>query len=346
MITKRATCQRVIVGLLLAVCCQVGSAQEMRTWTNQNGDSVVAALVDVAAGQAVLRREDGATMRVPVARFIDADRQRLNDWLTVNRGTGAVTAPTNTAELAAFADGPWKGWNTVYQGRGYDALVSADGNRIELHVKQDGARVGKPLIVALGCHYYDPAKRNTIARPLAAFTAPPAPQMLSRPGKLKLSGLFADNVRFDVTLEFTEKEFSIEGKIKDPPRLTPASAFGYHARVQPTHTLPPETPLDQVKALMPGWSVRLTPPEGKPEEVPYWRGKGLKSQHVTEARVHGPWETRDVALRAPLISRRETQTKVAGYFAIYEGMAPYTGFHVGRAAASDQKGGALVVAFD
>ncbi len=342
--TSRTTCQTIIAGLLLGAWGLLGHAQEMRTWSSQAGQTVMAALLDIEAGQAVLRREDGVTVRVPVDSFADADRQRLQAWLAEHKGTGAVTTPTGPDMLAAFADGPWKGANTVYQGRFYDAVLAANGRQLELHVKENGTRVGKPIAVAFGCHYYDPAVRNTVARPIAEFATPPATQLLTRPGMLKLNGRFADEVRFAITLKFAEKSFSLEGEIKDPPRLAIASNLGYHARVLPTHSPPPEMELEQIKALMPDWTLALSPLQGKTETHPYW--KSLDSQGVERAQIRGPWQGRTVSIKAPAVTIRKTKTKAGGYFAIYKGMAPYTGYHVGRSGTSDQEAGELIVAFE
>ncbi len=322
----------------------VAGAQDMRTWSGQAGQTVMAELVEVEAGQAVLRRQDGVTVRVPVDSFAEADRQRLQAWVAEHRGTGAVTTPTTPAELAAFADGPWKDANTVFQGRFYDAVLAAGRCQIEVHVKNNGARVGKPIAVAFGCHYYDPGKKNTVSRPVAEFANPPAPQVLTRPGAVKLSGRFADDVRFAMTLKFAEKSFSIEGEIKDPPRLALASNLGYHARVQPTHSPPPEMGLEQIKAMMPDWSLALTPLQGRAETHPYW--KSLQSQHVVQAHVRGPWQGQDVTIKAPPVPRRQAKGKLGGYFSVYSGMAPYTGFHVGRSGTPEQEAGELVVAFE
>ncbi len=256
--------------------------------------------------------------------------------------TRKPTAPP--PELASFADGPWKGSNTVYHGRFYDAILGANGHQLELHVKENGVRVGNPIAVAFGCHYYDPAVRNTVARPVVEFASPPSPQLLTRPGTLKLTGRFADDVRFSFTLKLAEKMFSIEGEIKDPPGLKPASNLGYHARVLPTHNPPPQMELEQIKALMADWTLALTPLRGRTQTHPYWQS--LNSQSAERAQIRGPWLGRTVTIEAPAVSIRKSKAKAGGYFAIYEGMAPYTGYHVGRSGTTDQEAGELVVAFE
>jgi len=259
-----------------------------------------------------------------------------------HNSTGAVTAPSPAAELAAFADGPWKGMNAVYQGRLYDATLDAKGS-VVLYPKDKGERVGKPIVLAFGCHYYDPVKKNTVVRPIAEVSAAP-PQVLARSGSVKLTGRFADDVRFTVDLRFTETAVAIEGEIKDPAGLTPASNLGYHAHVQPTHNPPAEMALEQIKALMPDWTLVLTPMKGKTQILPYW--KSLNPQGVERAQIRGPWGARQVTIKAPGVIQRGTKVQVAGYLSIYQGFAAYTGFYVGRAGTSEQEAGELIVSFE
>jgi hypothetical protein len=53
-----------------------------------------------------------------------------------------------------------------------------------------------------------------------------------------------------------------------------------------------------------------------------------------------------VSIKAPGVTLRQTKGKAGGYFAIYKGMAPFTGFHVGRSGTSEQDAGELIVAFE
>jgi hypothetical protein len=263
-------------------------------------------------------------------------------------GPGAVAeearTPTAAAALPAFADGPSKGMSLAYTSRHYKATLDAAGH-VELQPLADGVAVGKPVSVVFGCHYYDPGKRNTVARPIMEVAmAPSAPQPLARPGTVKLTGRFADEVRFTMILKFAEQSFSIEGEIKDPPRLAPASILGYHARVLPTHQPGPELEFEQIKALMTGWTLKLTPLAGRAETYPYW--KSLESQNVERVQIHGPWPGRELTIKTPPVTVRKTKAKAGGYLAIYKGMAPYDGYYIGRSATSGQEGGELVVAFD
>ncbi len=334
---------RVLATGLLAACCSVAAtAQEMRLWTTQNGQTVTAALVDVDKGLAVLRREDGVTVRATLDSLSTADRLRATSWLALHKGTGAMTN-AGPEVLPVFADGPWKSLHTVYRGRTYDALMDARG-RIDLHVKTNDVRVGKPIVIQFGCHYYDPAKQATVARPVVEYAVPPAPQVLARPGSVKLAGLFADGVRFTYTVAFTEKSCTVEGEISDPPRLSLPSNLGYHAQVQRTYTAPPDATFEQIRAQMPDWTLALTPVDGKAQVHPYW--KLLKSQHVEQAQVCGPWASRKATILAPTVKVRETQARVNGYFSIYVDMAPYTGFHVGRAGTSAQEAGELSITIE
>jgi hypothetical protein len=72
---------------LMAVVVSTAVAQEMRIWTNQEGRTVKAGLVELAGADVVLQLENGTRTRVAVAALSKADQ----DWLQ-NR-SGAATAP-------------------------------------------------------------------------------------------------------------------------------------------------------------------------------------------------------------------------------------------------------------
>ncbi len=77
---------------LVAVVVSTAAAQEMRLWTNHEGRTVTAGLVEMAGANVVLQLENGTRTRVAVATLSKADQ----DWL--QQRSGAATAPA-TADL-------------------------------------------------------------------------------------------------------------------------------------------------------------------------------------------------------------------------------------------------------
>lgn len=66
---------QMLVGM--ALCCAAQPA-EARTWSDASGKfSIEAELVEVAGGQVVLRKADGAEIRLPLAKLSAADRKHL-----------------------------------------------------------------------------------------------------------------------------------------------------------------------------------------------------------------------------------------------------------------------------
>lgn len=254
----------------------------------------------------------------------------------------AVLNPTNKADLAVFAEGPWKGKNAVFQAPAFDLTMDGTG-RIELQPKTNGVRAGKAILVAFGCHYYDPKIGNTVGRPIVDFTEAPTPKVYTAAGMIKLSGIFDDKVQFTVTVTYAETSLSINCKIKDPPGLKIASNCGYHARIGPMYQITAERSFEQVKALVSGMSLELTALTGDKRRYAYWQDVG--SQRVQQVWVHGPWGDRDITIRCPMVLDRKTGKKQGGYFSIYGG-GPYMGFHVGRAVKSGEIGGKLEVEFE
>ena len=152
--------RRAIVLLLTVATCLVAArigrvvAEEgRRTWTDSTGKhEVVARFVELDGTTVVLRRNDGKTVRVPLARLSDADQRAANEAAARIRTASRVVASQDaevgetssdwpswrgpnrdgisreTGLLKSWpADGPQELWRTNGFGGGFSSLTIADG---------------------------------------------------------------------------------------------------------------------------------------------------------------------------------------------------------------------------
>jgi outer membrane protein assembly factor BamB len=99
---------------VIALCAVTLSSQaEIRTWTDATGQhKVTAELIGVQAGQVALKREDGSTVRLPIARLSKADQDFLK--------AGAAGAGGGAGDATA---GEWP----MFRGAGRDDVSKEEG---------------------------------------------------------------------------------------------------------------------------------------------------------------------------------------------------------------------------
>lgn len=269
----------------------------------------------------------------------------LNGSQPLMAGESAVDSPI-PAKLPVFSDGAWKGMHAVVQGKNYEAAIDAKGG-IQLFPLDKNTRVGKPININYGCNYADTEKKETGRRPIMNFDdAPTAPAELRPPVSLSISGQCEDKVSLTLLYKFTETSVSFSALVKDPARVKYPSTLSYSVVFAPTHKPPPEMKLDEIKALMPGWELRLTKKTGKTKAYPYWAG--LSSQPgITKAQIFGPWGQRKVTVFAPCENDRKTNEAITpAEFNIYPCFAPYTGYYLKRFGSANREPGELRLQFD
>ena len=92
-----------VLSLILAIFTTQGFAQEMRTFTNQQGVAVKAKLVGVASGQVTIALEDGRQFTMPLTKLSAADQQYIQTQSQSSPAgpAAAVASPTQPAFKAA-----------------------------------------------------------------------------------------------------------------------------------------------------------------------------------------------------------------------------------------------------
>jgi hypothetical protein len=332
---------------LLSFCLLTSflSAQDLskpRQWTSTAGSQIEASVdsIDIQRRTVKLVTPTGQAYNVQLAQLIEADRDLLKKWWLAEqekeaklKGTGAITEAED-GQLALFADGPWKNYNTVYEGPLYDALLNQSGI-LTIYPKSNGERIGKPLQAYIACYYVNQNRHNR--RMITSFDDPPKPSHSTREMEFELSGVMEDNVKFEMDFKCEEDKVSVQGWVKDPAGQDFPSFCQTRIQMTATHTPPTDVTLAQLQEMTEGYSLTIRTTETS-EEHPYW--KGLTSQRdVKDILIKGPWEGNQLRVETPALRDRATGATDYGHFYIYSQNSPYQGYILYRNAASGVKKG-------
>ena len=194
---------------------------QMQELTNTDGASIRARFVDaddfvvtiVLAG----RRDP---IELPWDKF-STDSQILLETLrrkslTVNRAPSI--SPAKGSRLASFANGPFKGYNTVFQSEKFDAALSSSGSSLKIWLKNSNpSQPPKTFGVGFGTRYTDktnPEKHRRRSRRITGFENPPEASMKRE--KTTISGTFNNGGTFQYNIQFNDKGLTLWSKMKDP----------------------------------------------------------------------------------------------------------------------------------
>jgi hypothetical protein len=244
-------------------------------------------------------------------------------------------AQPDAIKLPVFASGDGKGLNALYRAKNFDASLTAD-RMLTVQPKEDGKPVGKPFVLKFYCHYsFD---QRAVARDLVSLKQSPTPTL--QPQKVRISGEYEENVKFEVDYQFSEDGIVVQGGMEEPSKPKHRSAMHWVASFPPSHAIPAGTPEQEVQKRTEGCSLQLRFAGGESRSVSF--GELITSQReVLSAEVSGPWSQRKVLIEAP-------QPKVKGVhpgiFWNYSGGPLYKGhWQVGRGYTTKSTNVPLVV---
>ncbi len=334
-----------IVFILLCVLMASVNAQDLskpRKWTSTAGSQIEASVLDIDPAKGVrLKTTNGRELTVAINLFVEADQAILRKALAAKSGTGAVSE-AEAGKLPLFKDGPWKGYNTIFEGSLYDATLNSNGTLV-LHPKVNGQRIGKTLQAYLRCHYREKDIGRWTHRPIVEFEEAPAPSHSKKGIKIELKGKFADDVSFEVVYDCDEDSISVHGSIKDPPRIKHPSIGRSRIYMMPTHKPGPEAKTEEIKAMMEGYSLSIRGEKGT-ETLPYWKSEKRRN-NIRELRIKGPWDTKEIRLEASAVRNRETRETEYGVFWLYSNNAPYQGYYLFHECKSGGRTGSITAHF-
>ena len=325
----------------------LASAQDLskpRKWTSTAGTQFEATVVslDLKTQTVQLKGTDGRILNIQLRLLSAADKALLQKWHqekeAKEKGTGGILE-AGEGKLAAFADGKYKNYNTVYEGREYDALLRRDGIML-VYPKDKGERLGKPVQVYMACHYVN-AQRQHIRRPIVTLSEAPEPAVVTRPPRLRLRGKFEDNVTFDMEFYLKDDKVTVEGSIKDPRGLEFPSYLQNRLQMTATHKFPETASLDEIKAATDGYELQVKSEEGR-EKFPFWKAM-KRINNVEELKVTGPWQHKSIRFQTPATKDRESSLSHYGHFYIYTHNSPFQGFFLYRRATSGLRNSEVIL---
>lgn len=179
--------------ILLSLCLQIASAQEVRTWTSASGKTIAAAFVENNFGQVVLQKPDGEKIQINLNQLSSADQ--------IFVGSQAKPAVTPTPASRDQAEQPIPPEIEALFGK---RLVNAKGQKVS-----SAKLAGKKIGIYFSASWCPPCR---------AFT----PQLVAAYDQLK-----ADGKPFEVVLVTSDRdERSMEAYMEDHHMPWLAIPFG------------------------------------------------------------------------------------------------------------------------
>jgi len=216
--------------------------------------------------------------------------------LTANRAPSI--SPAKGSRLASFANGPFKGYNTVFQSERFDAALSSSGSSIKIWLKnsKDPSLPPKPFGVGFGTRYTDksnPEKHRRRSRNITGFQSPPEPSMNRE--KTTISGTFNNGGTFQYDIQMNDKGLTLWSKMSDPSGEKEPTSISISTSIP---GIVPNSKNLSMKEIMPyigDGSLVLKPVSGKSRLYPFkekWittnaKFKGQKFGAMDSATVMG-----------------------------------------------------------
>ncbi|MBT7853228.1 MAG: hypothetical protein HN675_07900 [Opitutae bacterium] len=317
-----------------------------RKWTSTAGSQIEASVlgIDLNAGTVNLKTVDGRDLNIALRLLEQADRDLLKKWHTAKiakeQGTGAVTKAT-ADRLSVFSDGKWKGYNSIYEGPMYDAVLNTKGTLIIYPKDDKGERIGKHLTAALHCYYTEKNIGRHSHRKIVSIEESPKPVHSQRPIQVRLKGKFDDNVAFDVEFDCEDDKVSVEGGIKDPPGIKFPSRYHSRIHMPAIYNPGPDDNPDEIKGKFANYNISVRSDDGT-EIHPYHIPLKSKKQ-VKDIRIKGPWGTKQLRIETPGIKNRETKETDYGTFWVYSSNPAYRGYYMMRSGTSGYRKGRVTL---
>jgi hypothetical protein len=244
--------------------------------------------------------------------------------------------PAKSPVLDTFPSGPWMGMNAVFQAPTFDATLDKD-RVLRIQPKVDGKAAGIPVLVRFNAYYtYDASSHG---RDLVSLEKRPAPAM--QPKKIEFAGHYEQKITFTFSIHFSEKGVTVDGDMKDPPRLKYPTTFAYAAYFAASHQIPAETFADDIRKQTAGYTVKFTDAKRQSEVKQFWEVEKTRSGTIASAEVIGPWGARRVITDMPPTPKNGHRIGNFGNYAVtafYKG-----GWYFSRGGTDKVPGGPLAV---
>lgn len=329
-----------LVVALLAIT-SFADGEPVRTWTSKSGKTLEARYSKLTGDQVGLLDRDGNRRVIPLSQLSQQDQAVVRKLAKAaghltERGTGAINEAKGT-KLASFADGPWRGINSIYQTSTFWLQLHENGH-IHMQPIREGKPSGLPMrIHAQRVHIDTKAKGHARWNPkkIKELNDSPKPALLKGDATLTFSGTFDDESTFELTIEATRKDVTFqlthdESRDRAPVVTNTRLVASVLKSIPESDTME----LAQLKKTTDGWYMELSGPDLKRTKYPFW--KSMRSiLGITECTFYGPWEDRKVHISAaPIKGGGDTQY---AKFEIYADRALYDGGHITASAETKRQ---------
>jgi len=252
---------------------------------NNDGVSISASFLDADDYiVSILLKGKSSPTELPWDKF-NAESQALIEALrrkslTANRKP--TISPAKGSRLAAFANGPFKGYNTVFQSERFDAALSSTGSGVKIWLKnsKDPTKPPKTFSVGFGTQYTDtsnPEKHRRRSRNITGFENPPEPSM--KRDTTTILGTFNNGGKFQYDIQMNDKGLAFWSKMTDPSGEKEPTSIRIGASIP---GIVPNSKNLSMKEIMPyigDGSLVLKPKSGKTRIYPFkekWAVTGAK----------------------------------------------------------------------
>ena len=217
-----------------------------------------------------------------------------------------VTPTTHVPpKLNGFTTGKWVGMNAVFQSKNFDAMLSTD-RVLSIQPKVDGKPNGEPVVMRFSIYYSN--GKHTVASKLMTIERQSPPAM--QPSRVEFQGVFDRKEKCSIRILFSDAGVTFSGDVKDPPKLQFPTVITYSLTFGPSHQIPTETPIEEMKKLTEGYTVKFIEPNRQAKLHGYWDAVPTRA-NVAEGQVIGPWGPRRLSIEMP--ATRENASRWGGF---------------------------------
>ena len=190
--------------------------------------------------------------------------------LTANRAPRTI--PAKGGKIGYFANGPFKGYNTVFQSERFDAAISSSGSSVKIWLKnsKDPSKPPKTFGISFGTRYTDktnPEKHRRRSRKITGFDNPPEASMKRE--KTTISGTFNNGGTFQYDIQFNDKGLTLWSKMKDPSGEKEPTSISINTSIPGIVPNSKNKSMAEVMPYIGDGSLVLKPASGKTRIFPY-----------------------------------------------------------------------------
>lgn len=329
------------------------------SWTSVDGNNIEAAFVDASSSGVVvmMKQNPNRPIEIPWER-LSPDSQALGEGLRRLKEKLKPKNPTispyaegkknsnglyvSGAKLPRYAEGKWKGYNTVLESALYDVALNSNGKSLRVWLKNEsksensavGERADRnPLIIYFRA-WYDPDPKNKSHdwkdRQIVKFSEPPLASMERE--STTWTGTMENGATFEYNMEINHKGLSFWGEVDESRSEkfpTSLSIAFYSPNFIPDVV---NMSLKEIEPIVGDGSLYIDPMEAKRQKIPMmnkWsdvmaKFKGAEWNPIKSAELMGkPFGSHQIKV-TPASTRGMYFTWSKGY----SGVFPFQGIHL------------------